>query len=50
MKNKTFDSSQGTITMRRISWREFFKIRPDLKPTAANDNSPAGASTSSKAV
>ena len=38
MKVKTYDSSQGTITVRRISWREFFKLRPDRKPTAANDN------------
>ncbi|WP_292076520.1 hypothetical protein [Mesorhizobium sp.] len=29
--------ASDTITKRRISWAEFYKIRPDRKP--ANDNS-----------
>lgn len=35
---KTFESSHGRITVRRISWAEFFRLRPDLRP--ANDNRP----------
>jgi len=38
VKTRTYDSSQGTITVRPISWATFYKIRPDRKPAAANDN------------
>lgn len=29
------------VTRRRITWAEFFKIRPDRRPVAANDNGEA---------
>lgn len=51
VKTKTFESTAGKITYRRISWATFYKIRPDRKPTAANDNMPAaGAAAFSKAA
>lgn len=31
-----------TVNVRKISWAEFYRLRPDLKPQAANDNQPAG--------
>jgi hypothetical protein len=29
--------SDDSVTKRKISWAQFYKLRPDLKP-AANDN------------
>ncbi|WP_287285624.1 hypothetical protein [Mesorhizobium sp.] len=36
MTARTIAINDGSVQVRRISWKEFWKIRPDLKP--ANDN------------
>lgn len=37
-----------TVQVRRISWAEFYRIRPDLKPV--NDNEPYTSPNSSSFV
>ncbi|CAH2409376.1 hypothetical protein MES5069_830023 [Mesorhizobium escarrei] len=39
--SRTITIGDGTVQTRRLSWKEFYTLRPDLKPD--NDNVSGGA-------
>lgn len=39
----TITIGDGTVQVRRISWNEFWKMRPDLRPANDNEQTPMSA-------